>query len=154
MSVQSRELPTNARKQSALLRRTHLVQVRHKVERVLAVLVWCLSTLGTIVALHGGWGPVLALQISAGAIVGGFVIQGILTWIQWAYGDHKGNLLYLSSLGVDLAYTIRGYGPVIAPWLALWLASQGAPQPLLIGWLIVALVSFLMAWYPESRLVE
>lgn len=155
MTVRSQNIPSNAtRKQSALFHRGQLVRSRGKVERILAILIWGLSALGTIVALHGGWEPVLAHRLSIAAILGGLIIQAVLSWTQWAYGDSKGNFLYLFSLGIDIAYTIYGYGPPIAPWIAVLLASRGIPEPLLSAWLLIALVSFFVAWYPEDRLVD
>lgn len=156
MAVRSEVAHNPTAKHSAVFRRNQLVQSRGQVERGLAVLVLILSCLGTIVALHGGWTPVLAGQISIAAIVGGAVFQGILTWVQWAYGDRKGGFVYLFSLVIDMSYTIYGFGPLIAPWLASVIAARGVPsvEASIGGWAIVALVSLGAAWYPENRLID
>lgn len=150
MSVQS----FNKSKPSAVVRRATLNRARSGVERASALLLLLLSFVGTIVALHGGWAPVLAMQISARAVIGGIVLQGLLTWLEWAYGDRRINFKYLGALAADTLLTISGYGPVIVPLLAPPLAARSVPEPDLVSWLIVAIVALALAWYPESRLID
>jgi hypothetical protein len=141
-------------KPSAIVRRATLNHTRSTVERVSAILLLLLSFLGTIIALHGGWGPVLSLQLSLAALLGGILLQGVLTWLEWAYGDRRMNFKYLGALAADTCLTIYGYGPVLVPILAPPLAARGIPEPALVAWLIVALVALVLAWYPESRLID
>jgi hypothetical protein len=151
-------------KASAVVTRGQLAKSRGKVERLLAFGILVISFLGTVVALHGGWEPILNLQISLGACGGGILIQSILTYVQWTY-KHNRRLSWGSRL-IDAYFTATGYGPVFVPALALWFVARGVSKELvtlpwfgalsaaiLCAWAIVGLVSLLAAWYPEDRLV-
>lgn len=146
--------PTTSRKPSAIVRRATLNHTRSGVERASALMLLLLSFLGTIVAFHGGWGPVLALHFSLTAILGGILLQGFLTWMEWAYGDRRTSLKYLLPLAADTGLTVAGFGPLAVPYLAPFLAARNAPEPIIAAWLIVALVALALAWYPESRLID
>lgn len=150
-SISVRSQPVRS-KQSAVVTRAQIERQRGAVERVLAFVVLLLSFLGTVVAFHGGWGPVLAFQISVAATGGGIALQIVLTWLQWSYRHVP--LLRWSSIAVDTALTALGYGPLVVPWLGVQLAARGVGGSLYVAWAIVGLASFLPAWYPESRLVE
>lgn len=139
-------------KQSALWTRAQLARARGPVERATAWIVLVVSFVGTIVALHGGWAPILALHFSAWAIIGGLLLQGLLTWLQWAYQHNR--LLCWGSRIIDATLTAYGYGPLFIMALTAYLVSRGIPEFLYVGWLLIGLVSLGLAWYPESRLVD
>lgn len=139
-------------KQSAIVSRAALNRQRGAVERATALVVLFLSVLGTVAALYGGWGPIVARQFRAGPIAGGLALQGLLTWLQWSY-QHRRRIRW-PAIVVDAVFTAVGYGPLIVPWLAPQLAARGVPEPGYVAWTIVGLASLLPAWYPESRLVE
>lgn len=143
---------TSARqhKASAIVSRATLDRQRGAVERWSALVVLVIGVLGTVVAFHGGWAPVLALHISAAALIGGLAIQGLLTYLEWYYHD-----LLLVAWGarvIDATLTAIGYSGLLALPLADLL--RDAPYPQHVAWAIVWLVSLLIAWYPESRLVD
>lgn len=139
-------------KQSAIVSRAQLARARGPVERATAWIVLVVSFIGTIVAFHGGWAPILALQFSASAVLGGFLLQSLLTWLQWAY--HHNRLLCWGSRIIDATLTAYGYGPLFITALTAYLASRGISESFYVGWLLIGLVSLALAWYPESRLVD
>lgn len=151
MSVRSQPASQPA-KQSAIVSRSQLERARGPVERATAWIVLVVSFIGTIAALHGGWAPILALQFSASAILGGMLLQGLLTWLQWGYQHNR--LLCWGSRIVDAGLTAYGYGPLFIATLVAYLTSRGVPAPPYVAWFLVGLVSLAAAWYPEDRLVD
>ena len=87
-----------------------------------------------------------------GAIAGGLAIQGLLTFLQWHYFDRP--LVARPSRIIDAVFTAFGYGPLVLSNLANYLASHAIPQPTYAAWFIIGVVSYALAWYPESRLVD
>lgn len=143
-------------KPSAVVSRAHLQQQRGVVERVMAWVVLLLSFLGSIVALHGGWVPFIQSltdgPLMLGALLGGILIQLVLTFLEWWYFDRL--LLAWGARLVDTVLTTMGYGPLFVPPLAVWLGQQGATWPVGVAWGIISLISLGVAWFPESRLVD
>lgn len=144
--------PSGARKQSAIVTHAQIERGRGRVERLTAYIVLLVSFVGTVVALHGGWAIVLAGGFQWRALAGGVLLQLILTWLQWSY--HHARVLCWGSRLVDAALTAYGYGPLFIVALVSYLVERSIPQPLFVGWSILGLVSLLLAWYPESRLVD
>jgi hypothetical protein len=151
MTVRSEPLE-GRRKGSAIVSRTTLRRQRAVVERISAWLLLILSLLGTIVALHGSWEPILALHLSLAASLGGLLIQIVLTWTQWAYGGNRRHPIYIGSLAIDASLTVVGYAPILVPILATWVISRGLPFE--VAWGIVIIAALALAWYPDSRLVD
>jgi hypothetical protein len=146
------------RKASAIVDRSSLRRQRGAVERWSALVVLLISFAGTIATFAGGWLTLIegarAGEPSWAAIIGGIAFQGLLTYVQWHYYDRRA--LSWISRGIDTALTAIGYGPLVVVALAGWIASRGveAPTNLQFAWGVIVLVSFLAAWYPESRLVD
>lgn len=140
------------RKQSAVISRAQLERGRGRVERLTAYLVLIVSFVGTVVALHGGWDVILISGLQLRALAGGVLLQLVLTWLQWSY--HHIRALCWGSRLVDAAFTAYGYGPLFIVALVGYLVERSIPQPLFVAWSILGLVSLLLAWYPESRLVD
>lgn len=148
--------PERARQASAIVSRAKLRQQRGQIERWTAWVVLFASFLGTVVALAGGW-PAFLGSLRAGAppwsaVLGGFLIQGLLTYLQWYYYDRP--LIAQPARIVDTVFTAWGYGPLFSASLIAALTVRGVPQPVVTAWLIVAVLAYLPAWYPESRLVD
>jgi hypothetical protein len=141
-------------KGSAITGRGNMVQTRHWVERAIAIALLIVSVLGTVVVLHGGWAPVRRGAFTAAGVLGGLLLQGVLTWAQWAYGDNKRSLVYLVALAVDAGLTAYGYGPLLVAPLASWLGAHAVPGELYAAWLLVIGFALALAWYPESRLID
>ena len=143
-------------KASAVTSRATLKKQRGMIERGAAWLVLLLSFVGSIAVLHGGFAPMIASitagQYNVGALVGGALIQIVLTFLEWYYFD-RWAIAWGARL-VDTATTALGFGPLFAAPLTAFLLARGAPTPLLIAWGIISLVSLAIAWFPESRLVE
>lgn len=154
--AERRPSPVASGKPSAVVSRAHLQKQRGVIERVMAWVVLLLSFLGSIVALHGGWPPFIASitdgPIVLGALLGGILLQLVLTFLEWWYFDRL--LLAWGARLADTALTAVGYGPLFVPPLATWLAQQGATWPTALAWGIISLVSLGVAWFPESRLVD
>lgn len=154
MAVTSK--PMSDRKDSAVVSRARLRRQRGAIERWTAWTVLLVSFLGSIAALHGGWPPLIAslitLQPNWAALLGGLGIQVLLTFLEWHYFDQP--LVAWPARVIDAATTALGYGPLILAPLSAALASQALPQGDIAAWCIIAVISFLIAWYPENRLVE
>jgi hypothetical protein len=148
--------PVRSAKESAIVRRATLRKQRGKIERATAWVVLFVSVLGTIATLAGGWTPLItsirALQPNWAAIVGGLAAQALLTHLEWHYFDVP--LVSWPARLADTALTALGYGPLVVAALIGILAARGAPLPFQLAWCIIVLVSLLIAYYPESRLVE
>lgn len=164
-----RSVPTGdggrPRKASAILSRSSIARQRGAVERTTALGVLFLSFLGTVVSFHGGWTPLIELRPSLAAILGGILVQFVLTWLQWSY--HHNRFLCWGSRGVDTFFTAKGFGPLFVPMIApLFIARGWSVEPITVGlwvlpgsaflgaWAIMGLVSLAAAWYPETRLID
>lgn len=156
MPVTSTPIAGRVGKESAIVRRATLRRQRGAIERWTAWIVLFVSVMGTIAALAGGWAPlitgVVALRPNWAAIGGGFGIQVLLTFLEWHYFDVP--MVAWPARIADTAATALGYGPLVIVALTVLLASKGAPSPYYAAWAIIGLVSLLIAWYPESRLVD
>jgi hypothetical protein len=143
-------------KESAIVRRATLRRQRGAIERATAWIVLFVSVLGTIAAMAGGWVPLIAsiraLQPNWAAIAGGAAAQALLTYLEWHYFDVP--TISWPARIADTAATALGYGPLVAAPLIGALAARDIPLPFLLAWCIILIVSLLIAWYPESRLVE
>jgi len=148
--------PSAAGKASAITSRATLKKQRGAIERATAWIVLLVSFVGSIAVLHGGFAPMIdslrAGHYNVGALVGGTIIQLVLTFLEWYYFDR-----FLISWGArvfDTATTALGYGPLFLAPLAAVLAARGVENALLPAWGIIILVSLGIAWFPESRLVD
>lgn len=154
MSVRSG--PIQRAKESAIVSRATLRRQRGAIERYTAWVVLLISFAGTVVVFAGGWPAFIAswqaLRPSIAAHVGGIAVQALLTYLQWHYYDVRG--ISWTARVFDAATTALGYGPLFAPWLIEQLAVRDIPAPFYVAWGIIGLVSYGIAWYPESRLVD
>lgn len=154
--VVDKGLEGRKRKASAVVGRATLRRQRGSVERATAWIVLFMSFLGTIVAFHGGWTPliesVVAMQPNIAAWLFGFGLQLLLTFLQWYYYDNR--IVAWTARGFDTWFTAVGYGPLFLASLMVFLAGRGIESPLYLAWGIIGIASLLAAWYPESRLVD
>lgn len=148
MTVQSKPITS---KDSAVVNRARLKRQRGTVERWSALVILFASFAGTIAALSGGWGALISAP-SLTPILGGLIFQGVLTYLEWHYYDHKP--ISWGARIFDTGLTAWGYGPLVVAPLAAFLAARGISSAEQAAWAIIAIVSFLTAWYPESRLVD
>lgn len=155
MTVESRPLKSTQVKESAVISRARLRRQRGAVERWTAYVVLFVSFLGTVVALAGGWEPfiasLIALRPGVAALAGGIGLQALLTFLQWHYYDHR--MIAWTARGIDTAFTAVGYGPLVLVPLVAFVATW-TTYPLYLAWAIIGIVSLLIAWYPENRLVD
>lgn len=162
--VQSK--PMRDPKESAIVSRARLRKQRGSIERWTAWVVLLVSFLGSVAALHGGWPPLIAslttLTPRWAPLLGGIAIQALLTYLEWHYFDVP-LIAWGARLG-DAATTALGYGPLVVVGLSTALTPffVAVPDPTvptvpegdIAAWCIIGIVSLLVAWYPESRLVE
>ena len=151
-----RSASAGSRKASAVVSRERLKKQRGLIERSMAWLVLLLSFLGTIAALHGGFGPMAATlasgQLNQAALLGGVLIQLIVTVLEWYYFD-----IWQIAWGarlIDTGATAIGYGPLLTAPITLLLYNRGIADPIPAAWGIIILASLGIAWFPESRLVD
>ena len=136
-------------KPSAVVARASIRRRRGAVERWSAYMMLIVSFVGTIVALHPGrWRDIFALQFSLYAICGGLLVQGLLTWMQWAYSERR-QMAWTARL-IDAVCTSWGFGPLV-----LLLAGITLPdlRAVALFYLTFTVVCLFPAWYPENRLV-
>lgn len=138
-------------KDSAVVSRARLRRQRGAIERYSAIVLLFVSFAGTIAALSGGWAALFS-DPHITPIVGGLVTQAVLTHLQWHYFD-KPHISRPSRVA-DAVLTALGYGPLLHTGLMGILATRGIPEPWYAAWAIIGLASYLLAWYPESRLVD
>lgn len=161
MSVQSKPLES-PRKPSAVVTRAQLERTRGPIEKFLAVVVFLVGVLGTVVAVHGSWQALFG-SFSWGRLALAVFFQAVLTYAQWVYS--KDWRIAYASRAIDAAFTAAGYAPLWMAGLVAWLEVQGVAGGVTIGpWVIVwaALAAWFLswaacllpAWYPESRLVQ
>lgn len=149
MSVRSQRTSHDP-KDSAIVDRATLRRQRAAIERWTALVVLLASFMGTIAAWGGGWDTFLAAWNSDappwGAVAGGVGLQVLLTYLQWHYYDRRS--VSIPARLADAGLTTVGYGPLFLEW------PSWTDTTLWLPWVIVGVVSFVVAWYPESRLVE
>lgn len=148
----------STKRPGAIVKRSQVRKARGGFERLTAIGVLLLSLLGSVLTWAGGFVKFAANPLNPIAWGLGFLSQLLLTGVQWMYrAQGFAHPAYLISLGIDVVLTMLGFGPIAAPWLAArilewgWLAPEGAS---IAAWLLVAIVAFAMAWYPEDRLVD
>jgi hypothetical protein len=127
-----------------------------------AVALLAVSFAGSVVALNGGWQPVIDawprpwLGINPLAAAVGVGLQSWITLIEWHKRDDKLSLLYLTHLAIDTVLTWLGYVPVLGPFFAGGLGKlgvEGFAQTLSAG-AIVAVLALILAKLPEEMLVD
>lgn len=152
MTVESK--PLGKRKASAIVTRATLDRQRGAFERFSALALLLLSFAGSVAALSGGWAA-LRTDPRLAPIVGGIVVQLVLTATEYWYGAGRGPWRYRVALCVDAALTTIGYGPLFKPWLTDYLAARGTGElaPLL-AWMIVGAAALALAWWPEKTLID
>lgn len=161
MSVKQQPLVNGeaiSRRPGAVFRRAQIRQARGWFERLSAIAVLLLSLFGSVMAWAGGFVKFAAAPLNPIAWGLGLLSQAILTFLQWMYrAQGFAHPVYLISLGIDVALTVLGFGPIVAPWLtariveARWLPLD---QAAIVAWGVVAISAFAMAWYPEDRLID
>jgi hypothetical protein len=150
------------RKPSAIVSQDRLRTQRSSVERYSAYILLLVSGVGTIAALHGSWIAMVHHLIPA-AVIGGILIQAVLTFLEWYYYDHP--YVAWGARVIDTYCTALGFGPLFLAWLVTQLAARSVPGAVAIGmlslpvqlvaaWVIIGIVSLGIAWFPETRLVD
>jgi len=141
-------------KRSAIVRRETLDRQRGAFERFSAFGVLFFSFAGTIAALSGGWAS-LANTPRLAPIALGFAVQVAITAAEWWYGAGRGRWRYRTALVIDSALTAAGYGPLVASWIAAYLAARGMGElAIVVAWSIIGVASLAIAWYPERTLID
>lgn len=137
--------------------------------RLVALLLWLASLLGTYVPLAGGWEPVLKTPwppaLIPACIAG--ALQLAFTWAQWSFKSRAvlwwraqsrfGSVAAQASVGWWMAYlvalllsalfSIVTYGQ----WIAPMLTGFGPPT---LGWIVVGIAAILADMLPEWIIVR
>jgi hypothetical protein len=146
--------PDRKRKASAIVSRATLDQQRGAFERLMAISILFFSFAGSVAAISGGWAA-LASAPRLAPIAGGILAQVALTAAEWWYGSGRGRWRYRMALAIDAALTTIGYGPLFVPTLTLYIASKGVSDLALpLAWIVVGVVSFIVAYIPERLLID
>jgi len=150
MTVESKPLG----KKSAIVTRATLDRQRGAFERFSALTLLLLSFAGTVAALSGGWAS-LRTDPRLAPIVGGIVVQLVLTATEYWYGAGRGPWRYRLALCFDMVLTTIGYGPLFVPWLTTYLTAHGIGElARVLSWGIVGAVALALAWWPEKTLID
>ena len=145
-------------KASAIVTRDSLKKQRGAIERTSAWVVLLISFVGAIAALHGGFTPLITSlrngQYNTAALIGGFLLQLLLTFLEWWYFDRP--KIAWSARIADALTTAVGYGPLFLAPLALFLYNRGVQEDasIALSWVLIGLISLGIAWFPEDRLVD
>lgn len=143
-------------KPSAITSRATLRKQRGGIERLAAWVVLLVSFAGSMAVFHGGFAPMIdsirAAHYNVGALLGGAIVQIVLTFLEWYYFDRP--FIAWGARFFDTATTAIGFGPLFLAPLTVFIAARGVENPLLPAWGIIILVSLAVAWFPESRLVD
>ena len=145
------------RKKSAVITQQQIDYSRPYFERYASWALLALSFLGSVVAFHGGdWAAIRALHFRTGALIGGLVLQAFCTYLEWSYRHRRFHPLYLFVLALDAGPTAIGYYPVVRgslSYVANVIGLQGTQASIFV-YILVGLAALLLAWVPESRLIE
>src|SRR5215213_7254684 len=145
-------------KGTAVVRGETIDEVARHTVRWTSLLVLAVSFIGAIIALNGRWPTTWRFweQLSLLAVIGGIVIQGFCTLMEWANRKHRFSIQYLGPLTIDLGSTYIGFAPLLAPAFIKGLLSAGLPQ--LVATILahagVVMLALWFAYYPEQNLVE
>ena len=147
--------PKGRRKASAVVSRAQLARTRGWFERISAGVVLMASYLGTVFTFAGGVVPLLNAPSQLFPWLGALAAQGLLTALQWWYGNvSRAHPVYLAALVSDTGLTTWGFAPLLVPPLAALLAANGIDGAVTGAWALLAVVSLVAAYYPESRFVD
>lgn len=161
-TVRSAPLRDERRKDTAVVRGETVDRAAIGIMRYGAIALLAISFLGSVVALNGGWGPILAAWpqpwrgVNLLAAVVGVGLQIWLTLIEWHKRHNKLSLLYITHLAIDAALTFLGYAPILVPFFTggfVKLNVEAGLARYAAGALTVVLV-VILAKLPEELLVE
>jgi hypothetical protein len=139
---------------------THVVP-RHAVEagavamlRLLAVILWLVSTFGNFVQFVGGWGFVWPMNANTGkGIAYALIYQGIFTVAQWGFKAKRWWMLYIVAL---LASAIPSFLTYNA-WANGWIVERVSAPPdiaALLAAIFLFVIAVVVDLIPEWVLVE
>lgn len=148
------------RKDSAMLSQAQIDRARPGIERSFAWVLLALSFTGAVAALHArppdfdGVRPLLQGQIDPVLVAAGVGLQGGCTLIQWLYRKRR-SWLRAAALTVDAVSTAIGYAPLALPMIATALALVASADTASWGaWIVLVVASFVLAFIPESVLID
>ncbi len=135
-------------KRSAIVSGARLAAAQPLFERVIGVALLCLSFLGTMALLQGGW----RLPLAPVGLMAGFAVQLLLTVTQWLYQSRRRSWVYVTAVAVDTALSVGGYAPIALVPLLRVLPFGGYTAT--VAWGIILVGAVVLAVLPERILVE
>jgi hypothetical protein len=161
-TVRSKPIGDARRKDTAVIRGETVDKAAIGIMRYGAIVLLAVSFVGSVVALNGGWAPIIEawpkpwLGVSVLAAVVGIGLQAWLTMIQWHKRHNKLSLLYITHLTIDATLTFLGFYPILVPFLTggfdkLGLEAQSAQNA---AFALTAVLAFILAKIPEEMLVD
>jgi hypothetical protein len=161
-TVRSKPIGDARRKDTALIRGETVDKAAVGIMRYGAIALLAMSFLGSVVALNGGWQPIIEawpkpwLGVSVLAAVVGVGLQSWLTMIQWHKRHNKLSLLYITHLTIDATLTFLGYYPILVPFFAggFTKISLSTSEAQYAAFALTAVLALILAKIPEEMLVD
>ena len=164
-TVRSRPITAEQRKDTAIVRGETVDKAAIGIMRYGAIVLLAVSFVGSVVALNGGWQPVIDAWprpwqgVNLLAAVVGVGLQSWLTMIQWHRRHNKRSLLYITHLAIDASLTFIGYYPILVPFFAsgfmkLGIEVQNAQYAQYAAFALTAILALILAKIPEEMLVD
>ncbi len=120
--------------------------------------ILAVSFIGAIIAFNGRWPTTLRFweEVSILAIIGGILLQGFCTLLEWANRKHRFSIKYLGPLTLDVGSTYIGFAPLLVPLFSRGLDRAQLPHSLslIIAHAGVVILALWFAYYPEQNLIE
>lgn len=135
-------------KRSAIVSGARLAAGQPLFERVVGLALLCLSFAGTMALLQGGW----VLPLDPIGLAAGFLVQLLLTAVEWMYQGRRRSWQYVGAVTADSALSLGGYAPLLLAPLLRVLPFDGLNGYL--AWGIIAVAAVVLAVLPETILVD
>lgn len=140
---------TVKQKRSALLNGKRLEAAQPLFERTVGMVLLTISFAGSMALLQGGW----QFPLNPVGLIAGFVLQVLLTAVEWMYRRQRLSWQYFGALTVDAALSIGGYSILLMP-LLMRVLPFGEALNYYSSWGIIGIGAVVLAFLPESILVE
>jgi hypothetical protein len=161
-TVRSKPVKQARSKDTAVIRGETVDRAAIGIMRYGALVLLLISFLGSVVALNGGWAPIINAWpkpwqgVNLLAAIVGVGLQSWLTLIQWHKRHDKLSLLYLTHLAIDATLTFLGYYPILVPFFAggfvkLGMEPQNAQYA---AYGLTTVLAVVLAKIPEEMLVD
>lgn len=138
-------------KPSALLSSARLERQQPYFERCVGAALLGLSIAGTVALFQQRWG-----MPHLGPLAAGVALQGIITYVEWAYRRRRLSKPYIAALVIDVGLSVGGYLSIVLPAMRrlFTAAGFGATMAGVGAWLFILAAAGFLAYIPERILVK